>query len=178
MVKADVTSPTVSVSCPTFSTRPTTAVCPTVTPTAVSPTVDTTAEHLKLLLGQLGLGTGGLPAAAGLSPFAKAAVPPSAPGQIFNNPLAQLGALSPFAALAASNPSAALAALSPALNIFNPAVNPNAALLQFNPGAAPSLALGSVQGPATLPFGKFPPFGKGKFGKGKGFGKGKFPFFI
>jgi hypothetical protein len=79
----------------------------------------------------------------------------NSPGQIFQNPQTQLGALNPFAALAAVNPFAALA-FSPALGIFNPAINPNAGLLAFNPAAAPSLALASTQGPATLPFGKFP----------------------
>lgn len=86
----------------------------------------------------------------------------NAPGAIFASPLAQLGALSPFGALAAANPVGALASLSPSLNIFNPAVNPNAALLAFNPAAAPTLALGGVAGKATKPFG---------FGKGKAFGK-------
>jgi hypothetical protein len=104
--------------------------------------------------------------------------PLSAPQTVFTDPVAELAALNPFAALAAANPNAALTALSPSLNIFNPAINPNAAFLAFNPASAPTLALGSVQGPATLPFGKFgkgfgKPFGKG-FGKpfGKGFGKG------
>jgi hypothetical protein len=97
----------------------------------------------------------------------------NAPQDVFTNPVTQLAALNPFAALAAADPNAALTALSPSLNIFNPAVNPNAAFLAFNPASAPTLALGSVQGPATLPFGKFgKPFGKG-FGKpfDKGFGK-------
>jgi hypothetical protein len=84
--------------------------------------------------------------------------------QVFTNPLNQLAALNPFAALAAVNPTAALTALSPTLNIFNPAVNPNAALLNFNPGAAPTLALTGKAGLSALPFG------------GKGFGK--FPFGI
>lgn len=86
------------------------------------------------------------------------------PADIFTNPLTQLGAVNPFAGLAAANPVAALGALSPSLNIFNPAVNPNAAFLQFNPAAAPTLALGSVTGPFNLPFGKFPPFGFPWFG--------------
>lgn len=73
--------------------------------------------------------------------------------QAFTNPLAQLGALNPFAALAASNPFAALTSLSPTLNIFNPAINPNAALLSFNPAAANVLALSGKAGKATLPFG-------------------------
>jgi hypothetical protein len=79
-----------------------------------------------------------------------------------SNPAAQLAPLSPFGSLAATNPNAALTALSPSLNILNPAINPNAAFLAANPAAAPTLALGSVQGPATLPFGKFP---WGKYGK-------------
>lgn len=87
--------------------------------------------------------------------------PASSPLTTFANPAVQLAPLSPFGSLAALNPVAALTALSPSLNIFNPAINPNAAFLAFNPAAAPTLALGSVQGPATLPFGKF----------GKGFGK-------
>lgn len=86
----------------------------------------------------------------------------NSPQQVFANPAVQLAGLSPFASLAAFNPVAATTALSPALNIFNPAINPNAGFLAFNPASAPTLALGSVQGPATLPFGKFPWL---KFGK-------------
>lgn len=97
----------------------------------------------------------------GSSPF----TPGSTPNNVFTNPAVQLAPLSPFGSLAALNPNAALTALSPALNIFNPAINPNAGLLAFNPASAPTLALGSVQGPATLPFGKDArPWGKG-FGK-------------
>lgn len=77
------------------------------------------------------------------------------PVNLFFNPPAQLAAFNPFASLAASFPLAALAAKSPALNIFNPAINPNAGLLAFDPAAAPSLALSSKAGKATLPFGKF-----------------------
>ncbi|MFZ5827733.1 MAG: hypothetical protein ACOY94_25800 [Bacillota bacterium] len=104
-----------------------------------------------------------------LNPLAQAAKP-SSPTAIFNNPAVQLGALNPALGLAAFSPTSALAAKSPALNIFNPAVNPQAALLQWNPGAAPTLALTGKGG-----FGKA---GKGGFGKGfakpfgKGFGKG------
>jgi hypothetical protein len=76
----------------------------------------------------------------------------NAPQFLFLNPVAQLGALSPFAALAAASPVSALAALSPSLNILNPAINPNAALLAFNPAASPALALSSKAGKATLPF--------------------------
>ena len=142
---------------------------------------------LATLLSQLGLSAAAITptavsplaaAAAAAAPLAAGISPLSAPGQIFANPLTQLGGVSPFAALAASNPTAALAALSPTLNIFNPAINPNAALLQFNPGSAPSLALSGAQGLATLPFGKVNPFAFGKGGLGKGgLGKaGKAPF--
>ncbi|MFZ5815073.1 MAG: hypothetical protein ACOY93_07190 [Bacillota bacterium] len=51
--------------------------------------------------------------------------------EVFTDPVVQLAALCPICALAAYSPSAALAALSPVLNIFNPAVNPRAALLAF-----------------------------------------------
>ncbi|HLN65291.1 MAG TPA: hypothetical protein VK464_27535 [Symbiobacteriaceae bacterium] len=67
-------------------------------------------------------------------------------GSVFANPLVQLAGLNPFAGLAAVNPVGALTALSPTLNIFNPAVNPNAAFLNFNPAAAPTLALSSKLG--------------------------------
>ncbi|HYF80174.1 MAG TPA: hypothetical protein VD973_23940 [Symbiobacteriaceae bacterium] len=77
----------------------------------------------------------------------------------FLNPAAQLAAFSPYAALAASNPAAALTAISPTLNIFNPAVNPNAAFLAFNPAASPTLALTSKLGKTALGFGKAPWFG-------------------
>lgn len=129
---------------------------------------------LTSLLGQFGKGAGALqapgitggvsPLAGFVNPLAQAAGTFGAPSQIFNNPLTQLGGISPFSALAASNPSAALAALSPSLNLFNPAVNPQAALLQFNPGAAPTLAITG---------GAVPPLGFGKLGKGAGKGLGK-----
>jgi len=92
----------------------------------------------------------------------------NAPEQVFANPAVQLAPFSPLSSLAAFNPSAALAAKSPVLNIFNPAVNPRAAFLAFNPAAAPTLAL---QGGYSKPYyGK--PFGSGKpVGFGKGFGK-------
>lgn len=88
------------------------------------------------------------------TPLAQAAAVQGAPSAIFNNPIAQLGGVNPFAALAAAVPSAALAASSPVLNsIFNPALNPQAALLQFNPAAAPTLALtGGVLPSAGKPF--------------------------
>ncbi len=105
------------------------------------------------------------------APLAQAAAIPSAPTAIFTNPATQLGAISPFASLAAFNPSAALAAKSPTLQVFNPAVNPQAAFLQWNPAAAPTLALtggfvppiGYGKGfakPFAKPFGKFSKFGK------------------
>ncbi|MGE5672477.1 MAG: hypothetical protein ACM3XM_01135, partial [Mycobacterium leprae] len=163
-----------------------TITTPMVTTPTTAPTTPTT-DMLNALLGQLGLPTTTTPTTAGMNLFpvlpgqnvtptttptitpaitptttpVSGISPTSTPGQIFNNPIADLGALNPFAALAASNPTAALAALSPALNIFNPAINPNAALLSANPAAASTLALGGVGGPATLPFGKLPPFGKG-----------------
>lgn len=87
----------------------------------------------------------------------------NSPEQVFLNPAVQLAPFSPISSLAAFNPSAALAVKSPVLNIFNPAVNPRAAFLAFNPGAAPTLAL-------TGGFGK--PYGKGygkPYGKGKGY---------
>lgn len=73
-----------------------------------------------------------------------------APEQVFLNPGVDLAPFSPLLSLAAFNPTAALAAKSPTLALFNPAINPRAALLAFNPGAAPSLALTSGK-----PFGKF-----------------------
>lgn len=76
------------------------------------------------------------------------------PEKVFFNPAVQLAPFSPFASLAAFSPQAALAAKSPALSIFNPAINPRAAFLAFNPAAAPTLAL-------TGGFSK--PYGKGKF---------------
>ena len=144
-VVSSTSSPATVVSCPTFTTRPVTATCTPIAGTAVSPTtaaVPTT--DLTGLLGQLGI-SGITPTTTGLG---------TSPANIFSNPATQLGAFNPFLALAASNPAAALAKLSPALNIFNPAVNPNAGLLAFNPGAAPALALSAKAGTATLPFGK------------------------
>lgn len=105
----------------------------------------------------------GLPQIAAAQPFNPAI-------QAFVNPLAQLGAISPFAALAAGNPVAALTALSPALNVVNPAVNPAATLLAFNPEAAPTLALtnpalagtalsAALLGRSLMPFGIGMPFG-------------------
>lgn len=61
--------------------------------------------------------------------------------QVFFNPAVQLAPLFPLGSLAAFNPAAALAAKSPTLAIFNPAINPRAAFLAFNPAAAPTLAL-------------------------------------
>lgn len=65
----------------------------------------------------------------------------SSPQAVFADPVAQLAALDPIAALAALSPVAALSALSPTLRMFNPAINPRAALLAFNPAAAPALAV-------------------------------------
>jgi hypothetical protein len=73
----------------------------------------------------------------------------SVPGHVFNNPAVDLAPFNKLASLAAFSPTAALAAKSPTLAIFNPAINPAAAFLQFNPGAAPTLAL------KGKPFGKF-----------------------
>lgn len=53
------------------------------------------------------------------------------PQEVFSDPVVQLAALCPLCALAAISPKAALAALSPVLRLFNPAINPNAALLAF-----------------------------------------------
>ncbi|HLN60746.1 MAG TPA: hypothetical protein VK464_04270 [Symbiobacteriaceae bacterium] len=50
---------------------------------------------------------------------------------VFTDPIVQLAALCPICALAALSPAAALAALSPTLRLFNPAINPNAAMLAF-----------------------------------------------
>jgi len=178
------------------SSRPVSAVCPpTVCTPAVAPTAAPDLAALLALLGGLGkgaipglagkgkgftpglagkdaglgtLGKGVVPGLAG-KPLAQAAKTPSAPSKIFNNPIAQLGGISPLGALAASNPAALLSALSPTLNKFNPAINPQAALLQWNPGAAPTLAL---TGKGAKPFGKTSaanPLGKG-IGKGA-FGK-------
>lgn len=79
------------------------------------------------------------------------------PAKTFLNPAVQLSGLNPFAGLAALSPVAALSALSPTLQIFNPAVNPRAAFLAFNPGAAPTLAL--TGGFGKWPFGKFGKYG-------------------
>lgn len=65
--------------------------------------------------------------------------------QVFQDPVVQLAALCPICALAALSPAAALAALSPVLQLFNPAVNPQAALAAFagsNPRATISFAAG------------------------------------
>ncbi len=52
--------------------------------------------------------------------------------EVLLDPIVQLAALCPLCALAAIDPVAALAALSPTLRIFNPAINPRAALLAFS----------------------------------------------
>ncbi len=51
--------------------------------------------------------------------------------EVFEDPVVQLAAICPICALSALSPEAALAALSPVLGIFNPALNPQAALLSF-----------------------------------------------
>jgi hypothetical protein len=67
------------------------------------------------------------------------------PGQttrfVFEDPIVQLAAICPICALSALSPTAALSALSPVLRLFNPAINPAAALL--------SLQLGGVQASIT-----------------------------
>lgn len=51
---------------------------------------------------------------------------------VLTDPIVQLAALCPLCALAALDPAAALAAVSPVLRIFNPAINPRAALLALS----------------------------------------------
>lgn len=122
----NVTRPVVTVSCPSpATTLPTTTTVPTATAGVT--------DQLFKGLGSLG-GFG-----------------QNAPQQVFKNPAVDLAPFNKLASLAAFNPTAALAAKSPTLAIFNPAINPAAAFLQFNPGAAPTLAL---QGKGK-PFGKF-----------------------
>lgn len=79
----------------------------------------------------------------------------------FVNPVAQLAPFSPISALAAVAPVAALSALSPTLQLFNPAINPRAALLAFDPAAAPALAVANPFFAARFgfPFFGFPFFG-------------------
>jgi hypothetical protein len=60
------------------------------------------------------------------------------PRDVFDDPIVQLAAICPLCALAALKPEAALAALSPILRTFNPATNPNAALLAFALGWPPA----------------------------------------
>ena len=55
----------------------------------------------------------------------------STPTDVFLDPVVQLAALCPVCALAALRPEAALAALAPGLVLFNPAINPAAALAAF-----------------------------------------------
>lgn len=69
----------------------------------------------------------------------------STPQEVFTDPIVQLAALCPLCALAALSPKAALAALSPTLRLFNPAINPAAALLAFSgfhPGRQPRGRIG------------------------------------
>lgn len=60
---------------------------------------------------------------------------------VFEDQIVQLAALCPFCALAALSPAAALAAISPVLRLFNPALNPNAALLSFALSGAPQASV-------------------------------------
>lgn len=61
----------------------------------------------------------------------------SAPVEVFEDPIVQLAALCPICALAVFSPAAALSALVPGLSVFNPAINPRAALLAFLSPSAP-----------------------------------------
>lgn len=88
-------------------------------------------------VGGLGKGIGGL----GIPGLGK-----SSPALVFKNPIDQLAAFSPIASLAATNPFAALSAGSGTLQMFNPAVNPRAALLAFDPGSVFSLAVSPFPG--------------------------------
>ena len=54
------------------------------------------------------------------------------PVDVLIDPVVQLAAICPICALAALRPEAALAALAPGLVLFNPAVNPQAALLTLS----------------------------------------------
>jgi len=96
--------------------------------------------------------------------FTPAGFFPGSPEAVFAKPAVQLAAFNPYLSLAAISPSSALAAKSPTLALFNPAINPRAALLQFNPGAAPTLALTGDYYPPPLWWGKGaakPPYAKG-----------------
>ena len=55
----------------------------------------------------------------------------STPADVFFDPVVQLAALCPISALAALRPEAAIAALAPGLVLFNPAINPVAAVVAF-----------------------------------------------
>lgn len=82
-----------------------------------------------------------------------------------------------MAALAAINPVAALTSGSPTLQIFNPAVNPQAAFLAFDPRSAQALAIApEAFGLGVGPFGPFGGIGKG-FTPFGGIGKGGFGTF-
>ncbi len=65
---------------------------------------------------------------------------------VFNDPIVQLAALCPICALSALSPTAALAALSPMLRLFNPAINPAAALLSFAMGGGAATITARVYG--------------------------------
>ncbi len=126
-----------STACPVDVSRPVVTVsCPKTFPTAgVTDKVDKKDFFDK----------------KGFFPFPFSFGGKSVPGQVFKNPAVDLAPFSKLASLAAFSPAAALAAKSPVLGIFNPAINPAAAFLQFNPGAAPTLALTGK----GKPFGKF-----------------------
>jgi|GEM_PF-4588345 len=75
---------------------------------------------------------------------------PNAAQAVLEDPIVQLAAVCPLCALAALSPEAALSALSPVLRVFNPALNPAAALLHLtlrNPGVViQAQATGQVRG--------------------------------
>ena len=128
-----------STACPVDVSRPVVSVsCPKTVPTATAGVTDQSDQK-------------GFFDKKGFFPFSFGFGGKSVPGQVFNNPAVDLAPFSKLASLAAFSPAAALAAKSPVLAIFNPAINPAAAFLQFNPGAAPTLALTGK----GKPFGKF-----------------------
>ena len=73
----------------------------------------------------------------------------STPADVFFDPVVQLAALCPICALAALRPEAALAALAPGLVLFNPAINPAAAVAAFAVGTVPAR-----RGPGRRPGGQ------------------------
>jgi dolichol kinase len=72
--------------------------------------------------------------------------PTSTTHAVFDDPIVQLAALCPICALSALSPAAALAVLSPVLRLFNPAINPAAALLSFQMGGGAAGITGRVYG--------------------------------